>query len=302
VNSLAPNARAAGNSAGVPVLGGCTMFPADNPWNTDISKYPVDPRSAAYLKSMGAATTNLHADFGTNPHWGIPFVIVPSTQKRVPVSFQYRLQSDPGPYPVPPNAPIEGGRNATGDRHVLVLQSGTCMLFEMGGAHPKDGGARWHAVAGAIFPLDTNELRPNGWTSADAAGLPMIPGMAKYGETAAGEIDHALRFTAENTQRGFIHPATHFASNSNDPNLPPMGLRLRLKPSFDLSPYHGQALVILAALRKYGMFLSQNGSNFYINGTSDPRWDDADLDQLKNVPGTAFEAVKTGPVLHVSGP
>jgi len=287
---------------GVPVLGGCQMFPADNPWNTDISKYPVDPKSSAYLKSMAASTTNLHADFGTNPKWGIPFVVVPSTQPRVRVSFLYSSESDPGPYPIPPNAPIEGGPNATGDRHVLVLQSGTCKLFEMGGAHPHDGGKRWTAAAGAIFSLSSNALRPDGWTSADAAGLPMIPGMVKYSEVSAGAIDHALRYTAEHTQRGFIHPATHFASNSSDPALPPMGLRLRLRASFDLRPYRGQALVILVALKKYGMFLAQNGSNFYINGTSDSRWSNADLDQLKNVPGSAFEAVKTGPVLHVSGP
>lgn len=285
-----------------PVLGGCQVFPADNPWNTDISRYPVDKRSDAYLRSMNAASTNLHADFGTNPRWGIPFVIVGPNQKRVPVHFTYSKDSDRGPYPVPPNAPVEGGPNGTGDRHVLVLQRGTCTLFEMGGAYPQNGGASWRAAAGAIFPLDTNALRPDGYTSADAAGLPMIPGMVKYEEVAAGEIDHALRFTADRTQRGFIHPATHFASDSSDPNLPPMGLRLRLKASFDLSHYRGQARVILVAMKKYGMFLSQNGSNFYINGTSDPRWNDADLDRLKRVPGSAFEAVRTGPVLHVAAP
>jgi hypothetical protein len=172
----------------------------------------------------------------------------------------------------------------------------------MGGAHPIHQGARWRAAAGAIFDLSSNKLRPNGWTSADAAGLPMIPGMIKYGEVRAGFIGHALRFTAERTQRGFIHPATHFASNSSDPGLPPMGLRLRLKQSFDLSPYHGEARVILVALKTYGMFLSQNGSNFYLNGTSDAGWSNADLDQLKSVPGSAFEAVKTGRILHVSPP
>jgi hypothetical protein len=288
--------------ASVPVIGGCQIFPANNPWNADVSRYPVDPHSDAYLESMFASTTNLHADFGTNPDWGFPFVVVPPTQKRVPVSFLYASSSNPGPYPIPPNAPIEGGRQSTGDRHVIVLQSVVCKLFEMFHAYPQDGGMRWQAISGAVFALNTNKLRPNGWTSADAAGLPLLPCMIRYDEIVAGVINHAMCFTAAQTQRGFIHPATHFASNSNDPKLPPMGLRLRLKASFDLSRYHGQALTILIALKKYGMFLDQNGTNFYVQGTSDPRWSNADLDQLKTVPGTALEAVQTGPILHASAP
>lgn len=285
-------------ASGPPVVDGCQIFPANNPWNADVSNYPVDPHSSAYLESMEASTTNLHADFGTNRHWGFPYAIVSPTQKRVPVSFQYVSSSNPGPYPIPPNAPIEGGASSTGDRHVIVLQTGICKLFELFHAYPHDGGKRWTAISGAVFPLNTNKLRPNGWTSADAAGLPLFPCMIRFEEVQAGVINHAMCYTAEKTQRGFIHPATHFASNTNDSRYPPMGLRLRLKASFDLSRYHGQALVILIAMKKYGMFLDQNGSNFYVQGTSDRRWSNADLDQLKTVPGSALEAVDTGRILH----
>jgi hypothetical protein len=281
-----------------PVVAGCQIFPSNNPWNTDISQYPVDPRSDAYIRSIPG---NLHPDFGQDPDYGIPFNVVPEHQKRVPVTFDYASQSNPGPYPIPPNAQIEGGSNATGDRHVLVLQQTACKLYEMWNAYPLEGGARWKAGSGAVFALDTNKLRPNGWTSADAAGLPIMPALVKCAEVKAGAIDHALRFTVDRTQAGFIHPATHFASDSRDPNLPPMGLRVRMKAAYDISHITGQSHIIAVAMKKYGMLVADNGSNWYFQGqggTASSCWDDNDLDQLKNVRGTAFEVVKTGPILR----
>jgi hypothetical protein len=221
------------------------------------------------------------------------------------VSFTYKSQSDPGPYPIPPNAQIEGGQHSNGDRHVLVLQQGICTLYEMWRAFPHNGGQKWHAGSGAIFPLDTNKLRPDGWTSADAAGLPILPALIRCDEVQAGQIDHALRFTVQNTQAGYIHPATHFASSSRNLNLPPMGLRVRLKAAFNISGYNRTAQIILTAMKTYGMFVADNGSNWYFQGeggTAASCWNDNDLNALKNVPGTAFEVVKTGPILHKSGP
>ena len=261
-----------------------------------MSAFPVDPSSAGYLASMNAATTKLHPDFGSNLTYGIPYVVVGAAQPPVPVSFQYADQSDPGPYPVPADAPVEGGANATGDRHVLVLQSGTCKLYEMYAATYVNPG--WSAGSGAVFNLASDALRPDGWTSADAAGLPILPGLVRYDEVQSGTIAHALRFTVHATQRGFIHPATHFASSSTDPSLPPMGLRVRLKASFDTSGFSGNALVILTALKKYGMLVADNGSDWYISGATDARWNDADLNALKTVPGSAFEVVQTGAILH----
>jgi hypothetical protein len=298
----ATNAFARISHASVPIVGGCQIFPADNPWNTDISNYPLDPRSDAYIAALPG---NLHPDFGQNPHYGIPFNVVPASQKKVPVSFRYYSQSDPGPYPIPPNAQIEGGRHASGDRHVLVLQKSVCKLYEMFDAYPVHGGKRWRAGSGAIFHLDSNKLRPNGWTSADAAGLPIIPALVKCDEVAAGEIDHALRVTFQETQRGYIHPATHFASNSRKKDLPPMGLRFRMKASYDISGITGQAHVIAVAMKTYGMFVADNGSNWYFQGEGGRQsscWNDNDLDQLKNVPNSAFEVVKTGRIRHKSGP
>jgi len=283
-----------------PVIAGCQIFPADNPWNTDVSQYPVDPLSSKYIAALPG---NLHPDFGQNPDWGFPINVVPATQKKVPVRFYYRGQSNRGPYPIPPDAQIEGGRHSTGDRHVLVLQKGTCRLYEMFDAYPIDGGKSWRAGSGAIFPLNTNKLRPNGWTSADAAGLPIIPALVKCAEVQAGAIDHALQVTFEQTQEGYIHPATHFASNSRAPQLPPMGLRFRLKASYDISHITGQAYVVAVAMKKYGMFVAQNGSNWYFpgqGGTASKCWNNDDLDQLKSIPNTAFEVVKTGRILRKS--
>jgi hypothetical protein len=273
----------------------CPIFPASNPLNEDISKAPLDPNSAAYVDSIGASL-HLHADFGTNPSYGIPYMVVPRSQPKVPIEFsEYGSESDRGPYPIPADAPVEGAGEA-GDRHVLVMQEGSCRLYELYSA--SRAGAGWEAGSGAVFNLRSNALRPEGWTSADAAGLPIFPLLARYPEVRAGQIDHALRVTVARTQAGYIHPATHLASSSEDASLPPMGLRLRLKASFSLAGYHGQALVILRALKRYGLIVADNGSSWYITGAPDRRWKDEDLDQLKTVPGAAFEAVHTGPILH----
>jgi hypothetical protein len=277
-----------------PHEGACPVFPASNPLNQDISHAPVDSNSAKYIASIGAGI-HLHADFGTPPSYGIPYVVVGPRQRKVPVHFGYTEESDPGPYPIPPNAPVEGA-GEEGDRHVLVLQEGPCKLYELYAAS-RDGSG-WKAGSGAVFNLRSNALRPEGWTSADAAGLPIFPLLARYQEVKAGQIDHALRVTVAQTQRGYIHPATHLASSSSDPDLPPMGLRLRLKASFPLSSYRGQALVILRALKRYGLIVADNGSSWYITGAPSPHWNNEDLDQLKTVPGSAFEAVETGPILH----
>jgi hypothetical protein len=279
----------------VPILGGCPMFPADNPWNTDVSQMPVDPNSANYLAHMNAATTFLHPDFGRNPHYGFPITIAPPSTPFVPITFTaYGSQSDPGPYPIPPTARVEGGNHSTGDRHVIVLYQGNCHLYEMFRAFYVNPG--WKAGSGAIFDLSSDKLRPDCWTSADAAGLPITPALPRVDEVNAGVIDHALQFTVAKSQAAFVHPATHFASSSTDPNDPPMGLRVRLKANYDLSRFHGQSLVILTALKKYGMMLAQNGSDWYIGGSTDPRWNDADLHQVKTVPASGFEVVKLGTI------
>ena len=273
----------------------CPIFPASNQLNRDISHAPVDPSSASYIASIGAGGF-LHPDFGSNPGYGIPYTVVGPRQRKVPIKFTaYGDESNPGPYPIPPNAPVEGAGEA-GDRHVLVLQQGTCRLYELFDA--QRAGAGWEAESGAVFDLRSNALRPNGWTSADAAGLPIMPLLVRYDEVRSGRIDHALRMTVARTQAGFIHPATHYASNSTDPWLPPMGLRLRLKASFNLASYHGQALVVLRALKRYGLIVADNGSNWYITGAPDGRWNDEDLDQIKRVPGSAFQAVATGRILR----
>jgi len=236
----------------------------------------------------------VHPDFGSNPTYGIPYIVVPKTQHRVPINFTaYGNESDPGPYPVPLNAPIESGS----DHHVLAVQRSTCKLYEIYNAVSQSD--HWDADSGAVFNLNSDALRPAGWTSADAAGLPILPGLVRRDEIASGAINHALRFTAPRTQRGYVDPARHYASSSTDPNLPPMGLRLRLKASYDLSRFHGASLIILRALKKYGMILADNGSSWYITGATDTGWDDTDLDQMKSVPGDAFEVVKHGPI-HTS--
>lgn len=273
-------------------LGGCPVFPADNAWNTDVSAAPVHANSAAYIAQILADGGDfLHADFGGGGAYGIPYVTVPGTEPTVPVTFvDWPDESDPGPYPVPLGAPIEQG----GDRHVIAIDRDACRLYEMYNAWPQT--SHWNASNGAAWDLRSNARRPNTWTSADAAGLPIFAGLARYDEVAAGHIGHALRVTFDRTQRGFVYPATHFASSSTNPDRPPMGLRLRLAAGYDLTGYTGQARMILEALKRYGLIVADNGSNWFITGASDARWDDNDLDQLKLVPGSAFEVVDTGPV------
>jgi hypothetical protein len=291
-------------SEGVPGLGaganlnGRRPFPADNPWNTDVSGARVDARSATLLASCGAA--NLHPDFGTVyqgvPN-GIPYVVVRGDQPRVPVTFTYADESDPGPYPIPAEAPIEGGPSGTGDRHVLVLDRDAWKLYEMFDARPTDGGRRWQAGSGAVFDLASNALRPAGWTSADAAGLPILPGLVRYDEVERGEIAHALRFTCPRTRRAYVSPARHYASSSTDVNLPPMGMRVRLRASYDISSFPPDVHVILTAMKRYGMLLADNGSAWYVSGAPDPRWVDERLALLSRVPGSAFEVVEMGSVV-----
>lgn len=281
-----------------PTIGGCPVFPADNPWNLEISSYPVHPLSDLFVSRIdsGSRTKRMHPDFGTELLYGIPYVVVGAGQQPVGITYDaYGDQSDPGPFPIPADAPIEGSAASDGDRHVIVIDSSTCTLYELYSARKDDDGPGWTAQSGARFDLRTTAYRPDGWTSADAAGLPIFPGLVRYDEVASGEIRHALRFTAPLTQRGWIHPARHHAG-SGDTTNPPMGLRMRLKQDFDISGYTGQARVILEALKRYGMILADNGSSWFISGTSDPRWDDDDLGQLKQVPGSAFEAVETGPI------
>lgn len=238
----------------------------------------------------------LHPDTGSNPEYGIPYVVVPPSQPLVPIRYtDYADESDPGPFPIPADAPVEAGA----DRHLLVLQSGTCRLYELFNARSSATG--WDASSGATFDLRSNALRPAGWTSADAAGLPILPGLLRYDEVASGEIRHALRFTISTSQRAYIPPARHFAGIPDD-RVPPMGARFRLRRDVDLSRYRGQALVILRALQRYGMIVADNGSSWFISGAADKRWNDDDLGQLKTVPGSWFDVVDTGAVVTSAAP
>jgi hypothetical protein len=278
-----------------PPLPARSVFPPDNPWNRDISADPVDPNSDNLIAACGAARS-LHPDFGTTydgAPWGIPFVTVRGTQARIPVTFDYADESDPGPYPIPPDAPIEGGAASSGDRHALVIDVDAWKLYELFDAHPLNGGTSWQAGSGAVFDLSSNALRPEGWTSADAAGLPIFPGLARYDEAVtAGAITHALRFTCPTTRRAYVPPARHYASSNADPNLPPMGMRVRLKASVDISGFPPEVRVILTALKTYGMFVADNGGGFFVSGAPDPRWNDANIDTMKRLTGADFEVVK----------
>lgn len=275
--------------------GSLQIFPPDNSWNQDISNLPVHPNSANLIASIGA-DRGLHPDFGTvweGAPIGIPYVMVNGNQARVPVSFYYPTQSDPGPYPIPPNPPIEGGPDSDGDRHILVIDVDNRKLYELYDAWPDGPG--WAAGSGAIFDLDSNAVRPAGWTSADAAGLPIFPGLARYDEIVEqGELRHALRFTVSRTQSAFIYPARHQASSSTNPNYPPMGLRVRLRADFDISPFPPCVQVILRGLKRYGMLVADNGSNWYVSGAPDSRWNDDELSSLSSVKGRDFEVVYTG--------
>jgi len=280
--------------AGPPQLAGCAVFPADNVWNAPVDTLPADANSAAYVATVGASVT-LHADFGSGLYQGapigIPYVVVPGGQPKLPVTFSYRDESDAGGYPIPPDAPIEGGPNSKGDRHILMLDRDNCVLYELYAAYPPEGDRGWRAGSGAIFDLKSHALRPDGWTSTDAAGLPILPGLVRYEEVAAGEISHAIRLTVPQTRRAYVWPARHFASSLTDSKYPPMGQRFRLRADFDVSGFSRDAQVILRALKKYGMILADNGSAWFISGAPDERWNNERLRALRSVRGSDFEAV-----------
>jgi len=290
--------HASGTTTSGPIIGGCQIFPADNIWNTPVDNLPVDPRSQDYINSIGASV-GLHPDFGSG-EWngfpiGIPYNVVSGSQPKLSVNFYYPGESDAGPYPIPNNPLIEGNP-AAGDRHILIIDQDHCILYEVYDAWKEDD--LWHGGSGAIFDLNSNNLRPAGWTSADAAGLPILPGLVRYAEVASGEINHALRFTVAQTRKAYIWPARHYASENTDLKVPPMGQRFRLKASYDISTFPAQIQVILRALKKYGMIVADNGSNWFISGVPDPSWDnDILVNQLKKVPGSAFEAVNVSPLL-----
>lgn len=280
-------------------IAGCPIFPSDNVWNTPVDRLPVDARSAAYIATIGA-TAYVHADFGSGL-WmggpiGIPYVAVPGNQPRVDVTFSYDDESDPGPYPIPPNPPIEGGPDSTGDRHVLVLDRDNCVLYELFSAYPRDDGS-WQAGSGAVFDLRSHALRPDSWTSADAAGLPILPGLVRFDEVATSEIRHALRFTAPRTRRAYVWPARHYASTLMGQEYPPMGQRFRLRADFDISGFSPEVQVILRALKRYGMFLADTGSPWFISGVPDERWNNDRLRELHMLHGSDFEAVDSSSLM-----
>jgi hypothetical protein len=298
-----------------PSLGSCQVFP-DPPaslsprapslpneaaWNQDISKAPRDPRSAAYIAYIDShGGDRLHPDFGSPRPYGFPFSVVGAGQRKLPIHYTaYGDESDPGPFPVPTGAPVEGGNNSDGDRHVLVVDRDACRLYELYRAfyvpRPKP---HWNADAGVAWDLSSTALRPDSWTSADAAGLPIFPGLVRYDEVAAGHLDHAIRLTVDSTRNAWMHPASHCAGDTSSASAPPMGLRLRLKAGYGLGAFSGAARTIALAMKRYGLIVADNGSNWYFSGSSDRRWDDENLDQLKRIPGRAFEVVKSAAAIH----
>jgi hypothetical protein len=293
---LACNVMNTGQGA---TLSGFLPFTSSSAWNTDISSAPVDPNSASIISNW-VGSVNVHPDFGTDPTYGIPYVVVNGSQSLVNINLEaYGDESDPGPMPVPANAPVEGGSSSTGDRHVLVLDNGNCFLYELYNSTPNPDGS-WSADSTAVWDLlgpdsSNTEQRPYSWTSADAAGLPIFPGLVRYDEVAAGKIQHAFRFTLPLTSAAFTPPASHDAATSSDPSAPPMGMRLRLKSSYDISGFDANMQVILTAMQKYGLILADNGSALFVTGASDSRWG-SDLDSLKTVPASAFEVVLMNPV------
>ena len=271
----------------------CPILPADNVWHADISGLPVNAHSGAWLGNMAAGSTHLHPDFGSsgdpNAPYGIPWTAVPDSHSRVTPSFDYADESDPGPYPFGPDTPIEGGQASTGDRHALMVDKDTCVLYELYNANWNGG--RPTAGSGAVFNLRSNALRPATWTSADAAGLPIMPGLLRLDEVQSGNIDHAIRFTASRTDRSFLWPARHQAGSASDPNLPPMGARFRLRGDFNMAGYRPDTQVVLRAMQHYGLILADNGSNWYFQGEAINNWDDGFISDLKRIPASAFEAV-----------
>ncbi len=285
--AAAPRAvTAVGSRAPLPGAPNCPLFPASNVWNRPIASLPVAKDSAQLIAAIGLSR-GLHPDFGSYSGYGIPYAVVGAAQRKVPVRFEYADESDKGPYPIPPHPPIEAGS----DRHLLLVDRDACRLYELYDAQREADG--WHAGSGAIWDLRSNRLRPDGWTSADAAGLPILPGLVRYDEVARGLIDHALRFTAPRTRSMHIYPARHDAGDGNDPSLPPMGLRVRLKASVDISRFPKQARVLLQALKTYGIILADNGSPWYITGVPDPRWNDDALHTIGRITGADLEVVDT---------
>jgi hypothetical protein len=287
----APASTSSGPTPSGPQIAGCPVFPADNVWNFPIDKLPLDPHSHDYVATIGA-DRGLHPDFGTNLNYDIPITLIDSHVKYIKVNFDYRDDSDLGSYPIPPSALIEGGPNAPadGDRHILLVDKDRCMLMELFGVI-RQSDVAWKAGAGIKMDLTSNALRADGKTSGDAAGLPILPGLVRYDEVAAGEIRHALRFTAPKTQSAHIWPARHDASRITDPKYPPMGVRFRLRADFDISGFSKTNQVILTALKRYGMFLADNGGAWFLSGSPDPRWNDDDLHLLLNVKGSDWEAM-----------
>ena len=287
-----------GGAAAPPKLAGCPVFPASSVWNTPVDRLPVAANSAQLIASIGTGD-HVHADFGSGLYdgsrIGIPFVAVHGTRTpKSHVTFDYADESDKGPYPIPANVPIEGApaHANEGDRHALIVDRDSCRLYELYALRRTGGG--YAAGSGAIFDLRSNRLRPAGWTSADAAGLPILPGLARWdGDAATGSIDHALRFTVERTRRAYIYPARHFASSSTDPALPPMGLRVRLKAGVDIASLPRQARIVAQAMKTYGLILADNGSNWYVSGAPSPHWSNDELHALGRLSGADFEVVDT---------
>jgi hypothetical protein len=294
---LALCAPLAGSSTTAPRLAGapgCPVFPATSPWNLRVDRLPVARDSARVVAAIGR-DDRLHADFGSGL-WkgapiGIPITLVPGTQPKIRVAFKYASESDKGPYPIPRNVAIEGGRRSDGDRHAVIVDRDRCKLYELFALRPKPGGG-WRAGSGAIWDLRSNRLRPQGWTSADAAGLPILPGLARYEEVARGRIEHAFRFTVSRTRRAYVWPARHYASELDDPSLPPMGLRFRLERSYPIRGFPRQARIVLRALKEYGMMVADNGSDWFVSGAPHPKWSNEQLHTLHRVPGSAFEVVE----------
>jgi hypothetical protein len=270
----------------------CSVFPSNNVWHADISHLPVNRHSSAWLSSMAASSTHLHPDFGPSggsAPYGIPYNVVSDAHPKVHVSFAYADESDPGPYPFGSDTTIEGGSSSTGDRHAIMVDKSTCVLYELYDAHYKSSGST--AGSGAIWSLSSNKLRPAGWTSADAAGLPIFAGLVRLDEVRAGHVDHAIRVTAQQTDRSCIWPARHQAGAANNANLPPMGARFRLKASYSIGRFRSDTQTILRAMKKYGLIVADNGSNWFFQGTAEDGWSTSMLDDLKQVPASAFEAV-----------
>ena len=285
----------AASASRLPQAPGCPVFPATNAWNQRVDGLPVARDSDRIVASIGVED-HLHADFGSGL-WeggpiGIPITVVRGARPKVRVAFEYASESDKGPYPIPKNVAIEGGRGSDGDRHALIVDRDRCKLYELFALRPRPGGG-WRAGSGAIWDLRSDRLRPKGWTSADAAGLPILPGLARYEEVARGRIDHALRFTVSRTRRAYVWPARHYASDLNDPSLPPMGLRFRLKRGYPIAGFPRQARIVLRALKEYGMIVADNGSDWYVSGVPHAKWSNDQLHTLHRVPGSAFEVVDT---------